>query len=38
MLLIFMKIIMKLSFMSDFWLIIINLNNEKHFKKMSAKN
>ena len=38
MLLIFMKIIMKLSFVSDFWLSIINLNNEKHFKKISAKN
>ena len=31
--LIFMKMILKLLFMSDFWIGTINLNNKKHLKK-----
>ena len=38
MMLIFMKMILKLLFMSDFWLSIIDLNNAKHLKKKQAKN
>ena len=33
-----MKMILKLLFMSDFWLGIINLKNAKHFKKLRANN
>ena len=34
----FMKMILKLLFMSDFWPGTINLNNVKHLKKKQAIN
>ena len=35
---IFMKMILKLTFMSDFWLGAINLKNANHVKEIEAKD